>query len=51
MADMDRLIAMEKAKLDSSKKVDAPFWFEPLASAIQNIPQLQYGILVLMTVM
>ena len=35
---MDRLIAMEKAKLKSAKQVDAPFWFEPLATAIQNIP-------------
>ena len=39
MADMDRLIAMEKAKLGKAKQVDAPFWFEPLATAIQNIPQ------------
>ena len=38
MADMDRLIAMEKAKLGKAKQVDAPFWFEPLATAIQNIP-------------
>ena len=35
---MDRLIAMEKAKLGRAKQIDAPFWFEPLATAIQNIP-------------
>ena len=38
MADFDRLLAMEQAKLEKSSKIEAPYWLEPLASAIQNIP-------------
>ncbi len=35
---MARLIEMERAKLRESKRVDAPYWLAPLASAIQQIP-------------
>ena len=38
MAEMDRLIALERAKLDRGRRVEAPWWLEPIASAISNIP-------------
>jgi len=37
-SDMDRLIALESAKLKRSRDIEAPYWLQPIASAIANIP-------------